>query len=284
MPSKTDFFRSETGHFHGQWRLKGRIKDILFDARLRWEWMGLLAGGRMNEAPARNILIAAVEVPSRKADLKQVMQKLSRTRHKVTTIYAPCSTGKGKFQNINDGLRDVDLSPFDWMILVDDDIAFDEGFLDRFIYLAEATSLQVCMPAHKFRSNQTFNLTVRHWASLVRFTCFVESGPVTAFRKPMFPHVFPFPELKWAWGTDIAWSETARELGLSIGIVDGTPVRHLRPVGGSYDVRLATDEAEAFLAARNISRSRDDILQTVKTMSGADVLSAARRRQDILTA
>jgi hypothetical protein len=276
MLAQTDFFQSQTGHFHGQWRAKGRIKDLVFDARLAWDWVALGAAGRREDVPVRNILLAGVEVPSRQRDLQEVMRKLSNTRHNVTTICAPLLPGKGKFQNMNKGLGKVDLGAFEWLILVDDDITFPEDFLDKFIYLAEMTNLQICMPAHKFRSNQTFDLTVRHWASMVRLTHFVESGPLTAFRRPMFSYIFPFPELKWAWGTDIAWSETARNLGFSLGIVDGTPIRHLRPVGGSYDVRLATDEAETFLAQRNITRSRDDILKTVKSISGAKVRLSGR--------
>lgn len=275
MRQKTDFFRSDSGHFHGQWRAKGRVKDILYDARLAVDWSYLQASGRMKHLPARRILVVGVEIPARRQDLIEVIAKLSRTRHIVTGLSVPCGEGLGKFQNLNRGLRDIDLAAYDWVIVVDDDIAFGEGFLDRFIYLAEITDLRICMPAHMFRSNQTFRLTSRQWGSMVRLTNFVESGPLTAFRQPMFAQIFPFPELQWAWGTDIAWSEAARRLGLRIGVLDGTPIRHLRPVGGSYDIRLATDEAEAYLTGLEITRQREDILKTVKTISGIKLWESA---------
>ena len=274
--SGTDFYRSVSGAFHGQWRAKGRLKDALFDARVALEWRRL--SGAITTIPSRSVLIAGVEVPERSADLHSVFRQMSQSRHHVITKALPLVRGKGKFQNINTGLRDLNLQQFDWIVLVDDDVELPADFLDKFLYLSEATDLHICMPAHRFRSNQTFRLTARHWRGMVRITHFVESGPITAFRRSMFEHTFPFPELTWAWGTDIAWSELALEMGLRIGIVDGTPIRHVRPVGNSYNITHATEEAEAFLAAKRIDRPRRDILFTVQTLSGANVLAEARNR------
>jgi hypothetical protein len=199
--------------------------------------------------------------------MKNVMQALSRTHHNVTAKFAPLGEGRGKFHNINACLEGVDMGGYDWLIVVDDDIAFADGFLDNFIYLAESANLQICQPAHKFRSYQSFELTLRQWGSLVRVTHFVECGPFTAFHKQIFPHVLPFPNLRWAWGTDIAWSEIARNKGFKIGIVDATPIRHLRPVAVSYEGRTATDEARAFLQQACVTQNRYEILQTVKVIS-----------------
>jgi hypothetical protein len=272
----TDFYRSDSGAFHGQWRAKGRLKDALFDARLALEWRRL--GRTMQTFPARTVLISGVEIPERKNELLAVFERMSSSRHHVTTRAVPCAPGKGKFQNLNEGLRGLDLEQFDWMVLVDDDVELPNDFLDKFLYLSEAADLHICMPAHRFRSNQTFQLTARHWGGMVRITQYVESGPITAFRRSMYRHILPFPELKWAWGTNIGWGESALKMGYRIGIVDGTPIRHVRPVGKSYDVRLATEEAEAFLAAEGIVRPRREILSTVKTLSGADILTEMRGR------
>jgi len=273
----TDFYRSTSGAFHGQWRAKGRLKDALFDAKLALEWKRLRRVVRT--VPVRRVLISGVAIPERTEQLHSVFDRMSNSQHHVTTKAVPCLQGKGKFQNLNAGLRDLDLDHFDWMVLVDDDVEFPDGFLDKFLYLSEVANLHICMPAHRFRSYQTFRLTARHWGGMVRITQYVESGPITAFSRTMFPHIFPFPELKWAWGTNIGWGESARRMGYCIGIVDGTPIQHLRPVGGSYDVRLATEEAEAFLAAEGIARSRQEILSTVKTLSGADIRAQMRARR-----
>lgn len=267
----TDFFRSTSGAYHGEWRMKGRLKDALFDARLALEWRGLSRS--LQTMPARKVLIAGVEIPDRREQLQSVFEQMSNSRHHVVAKALPLVEGKGKFQNVNAGLWGLDLEQFDWVVLIDDDIEVPPDFLDRFLYLSEASDLQICMPAHRFRSNQTFRLTGRHWGCLVRLTHFVESGPITAFRRPLFRHIFPFPELKWAWGTDIGWSELARDMGYRIGIVDGTPIRHVRPVGSAYNVSLATAEAEAFLADEGIARPRSEILSTLKVLSGSDIRS-----------
>ncbi len=52
------------------------------------------------------------------------------------------------------------------------------------------------------------------------------------------------------WGLDGAWSATAAERGWAIGVIDATPIRHLRPVAASYPRDAAIAEAEAFLDGR----------------------------------
>jgi hypothetical protein len=52
------------------------------------------------------------------------------------------------------------------------------------------------------------------------------------------------------WGLDAHWGAVAAERGWRIGVVDATPVRHLRPVAGDYPRDAAVAEAEAFLDGR----------------------------------
>jgi hypothetical protein len=264
---ETDFFESNFGHTNGVWRAKGRLLDFAHSARLAVNpsYRGLRA--KATSHPQRRILITAVEVPKRAQDLQDVVKRLSCSHHDITLKIAPLLAGRGKFQNINAALEGVNLEVYDWIIIVDDDIAFENGFLDKFICVAELAQLDICMPAHKFRSNQAFDLTTRKWNTLARVTHFVESGPLTAFRRVTYPHILPFPEIRWAWGTDIAWSEMARERGFRMGIVDATPLKHLRPVAGSYDANIAMDGAKAFLASKGINRKRHEILASVETIS-----------------
>lgn len=265
----SSFFQSTYGLYNWKWRGKrlGPVKDFLFDARLWLNRSYLALQEKAEKQEKRNILVVGVEVPARAQDLQKVMKELAHTRHNVTAITATLAKGKGKFQNINDALKALDVNAYDWLIVVDDDIAMPAQFLDKFIYLAESADLQICQPAHRFRSYQSFEMTLRCWDSLVRLTHFVECGPLTAIRKPVFPHVLPFPELRWAWGTDIDWAEIARKENFRIGIIDATPIRHLRPVGASYDWKKAEDEAAGFLNSRGITRRREDILQTIKVIS-----------------
>jgi hypothetical protein len=48
----------------------------------------------------------------------------------------------------------------------------------------------------------------------------------------------------------VHWGAVAAERGWPIGVVDATPVRHLRPVASDYPRDAAIAEAEAFLDGR----------------------------------
>jgi hypothetical protein len=85
---------------------------------------------------------------------------------------------------------------------------------------------------------------------VARRTRFVEMGPVTAIAAPAFDALLPFPDVHMGWGLDAHWAAVAAEHDWALGIIDATPVRHTRPVGGGYDRDRAMAEARAFLADR----------------------------------
>ena len=85
---------------------------------------------------------------------------------------------------------------------------------------------------------------------LARRTRFVEIGPVTALSAKAAAELLPFPDLQMGWGLDARWSAIAAERGWPIGVIDATPIRHLRPVAASYPRDTAVAEAEAFLDGR----------------------------------
>ena len=183
---------------------RGVLTDALYDIRLAINpgfWTLTRSAASM---PVRRVHIASVDVPTRRDDLAAVLRALKNTRHDVTVSLVPLGQ-RGKFENINLALRDVDLSKVDWLIIVDDDIAFPPHFLDRFLCACETASLRIAQPAHRFRSYTSWELTQRVWNSLVHTTHFVECGPITAFHREVFPHVLPFPETRWAWGVDVVW-------------------------------------------------------------------------------
>lgn len=274
MTGHTDFFESQYGNYYNLplWRQRpmGVLTDFVYDVRLRFNKCYRQIARRIEQAPIRSILITGVNVPARSEDLHKVISALSNTRHHVTTRIAPLREGKGKFQNINSGLLGLVLEDYDWLVIIDDDIALPDHFLDTFIYLAEKADLSICQPAHRFRSYQSYAITQREWNTLARVTHYVESGPVTAFRREIYPYVFPFAELRWAWGTDVAWCEIARKQSLRVGIVDATPIGHLRPVGASYNGKLAREEATAHLERLGVTRKRSEILRTVEVISRTD--------------
>ena len=243
----------------------GLFADAAFDLRLAAGGGFRALARRAAAAPPRRVHVASVDVPARRADLQAVLRALRDTRHAVTVTLAPLGE-RGKFQNINLALREVDLGDVDWLVVVDDDIAFPPHFLDRFLYAAEAASLRIAQPAHRFRSHTTWAVTQRRWAGLVHTTHFVECGPVTAFHRDAFDAVLPFPETRWAWGLDVLWGETARRRDWRIGVVDATPIGHLRPVAQVYEHAAAAAEARALLQHYGVRRSNREILQTTAVL------------------
>ncbi len=213
-----------------------------------------------------NVLVVGVDVPSRSADLQKIFSRLRESRHTVTCIAAPLHKGLGKFQNINRALATCSLDEYDWLVVTDDDIDMPDSFLDTLLDLAMQEKVKICMPAHRFHSHFGFLITLRHWKSLVRITHFVECGPITAFHRDAFSACIPFPELRWAWATDVAWSQMAWDRNLPIGVVDACAVEHLRPVGASYSVDEALAEGEEYLQQAGVHRSRAEFLQNVRSV------------------
>ena len=260
-----DFFADPYGEKHGySWRSRalGRITDRVFDLPLLLRGQARRLRERAAMMPRRRILVASVEAPGRSAQLDQVLRALRQTRHHVAIALVPMAA-RGKFQNINLALQAHDLQEFDWLLVTDDDVAFPPRFLDTFIFLAELAGLQLCQPAHLFHSYVMFKLTYRRWNCLVRRTNFVECGPVTAFHRDIFPLVLPFPESRWAWGVDLHWSEQLRQQNRALGIVDATPIEHLKPVGDAYNFINAVTEAREFLKEIGFDRAKRDVLRTV---------------------
>lgn len=249
------------------WRARrfGRVADAIFDARLELNpsYRGLPS--LVAQGPIRKVLVTSVDVPARHADLEAVVRALQKSRHNVTAILTPLGD-RGKFQNINAGLLDVHLEEYDWLIVIDDDIDIPADFLDRFLCIAELTGLAICQPAHRFFSYTTWEVTQRVWNSLARVTGFVECGPVTAFHHSVFRHCLPFPGTRWAWGIDVLWSDLASEHGFRMGIIDGTPIGHLREVAGSYSRDAAIAEGHQLLAGHNVRRDSREMLKTFEVI------------------
>ena len=136
------------------------------------------------------------------------------------------------------------LDGFDWLLVVDDDVALPRGFLDAFVFLAERFDLAMAQPAHRWRSHAAWNVTRRRPFSLVRETAFVEIGPLCALRADTFETLLPFPPLRFGWGLDAHWSALARARGWRQGVIDATPIQHgLRRIASSYDPADAIDES-----------------------------------------
>ena len=252
-----DFLSGASGTVGGKRGAVRRARDAWLDAR------EALTGRRARLARAaaatpdrRRVLVVGIERPGMIMDAARA--ELRRSRHDVEIHTAP-PAARGKFENLNALLAAHPADGFDWLLVVDDDVALPHGFLDRFLHVAEVAGLRLAQPAHRLHSHAAWDITRRHAGVAARETTFVEIGPVTAFHRDTFATLLPFPELRMGWGLDSHWAAVARAHGWPIGIVDATPVGHtLAPVGAGYGRDDAIAEARAFLADRPYVR-RDEV-------------------------
>ena len=194
--------------------------------------------------------VVGVARPENERTVARLRRELQRSRHAVDVHLVAPAPGAGKWANVNAALAAAPLGDADWLLIVDDDVVLPRGFLDRFIALAEGFGFALAQPAHAFASHAAWDVTRRRPGVLARRTRFVEIGPVTALSRTAAAELLPFPDLQMGWGLDARWSAIAAERGWPIGVIDATPIRHLRPVASAYPRDAAIAEAEAYLDGR----------------------------------
>ncbi|HEY7076169.1 MAG TPA: glycosyltransferase [Solirubrobacteraceae bacterium] len=247
-PRDPDFLSGRSGTLGRRDALLGALRDAraglaALPARAR---LHLAARG----APRRRVHVVGVARAERERTVARLRRELARSRHDVEVHLAPGAPGAGKWENVNAALAAAPPDGADWVLVVDDDVVLPRGFLDRFLLVAERCGFRLAQPAHAHASHAAWDVTRRRPGVLAHRTRFVEIGPVTALSAEAAAALLPLPELKMGWGLDAHWSALAAERGWPIGVVDATPVRHLRPVASDYPRDAAIAEAEAFLDGR----------------------------------
>jgi hypothetical protein len=166
--------------------------------------------------------------------------------------------GKGsKFNLLNRLIHGKNMSDFDWIVVVDDDIAFEYGSLNAFLALAARAGMAIAQPAHTASSFSSHPITICQPLAIARLTTFVEIGPVFAVNRAWHSRVLPFPEDNgMGWGLDVAWSDLQTE-GARLGIIDWVPLLHLYPVARDYDTTEEESRLQESLRTRGFQSLRD---------------------------
>jgi GT2 family glycosyltransferase len=269
QPPAAEFMSGESGYVAGiRATTIAKLKDAVSDVARAPERRRLRHDASL-PGPRRRVLALAIERTGVANLLDATEAELLRSRHEVRFVRTDVGD-RGKFENLNallagsdptthpsnhgdkigDNPDPMDLD-YDWLLVIDDDVALPAGFLDQFLFLAERFELSIAQPAHRAYSHAAWRVTRRRRGSVVRETAFVEIGPVVAFQRRTFETLLPFPPLKAGWGLDAHWAALATQKAWRIGIVDATAIEHaLRPVAASYDASAAVAEAHEFLADR----------------------------------
>ena len=271
VPDSSSFLSGDAGDVTDAWRrAKRSAGELAFTA------VDALVGTRRRAArlararPRRDVLVIGVYRPG--SSIADMLPAVRSDRHNVRIALG--STGRGdpslgrqtvaedlgggKFENLNQVLRQTSSEGSDWVLVVDDDVRLPRAFLDGFVAVCEVFGLDLAQPAQTLRSHSAWKVTRRRPASLVRETRFVEIGPVTAFGRRAAAALMPFPELRYGWGLDLHWAALAEQRGWRLGVVDALPVRHESGlVAATYSREEAEAEAARFLTDRPYLSSKD---------------------------
>ncbi len=247
-PQEDDFLSGRSGTFGGRRAALLSLQDAVLDVRDRPR-AARLAHRARQRTPMRILVLSVARPGSR---FPAARAELERSRHHLTIATSDVN-GRGKFANLNALLAEHDLSTFDWVLVLDDDVTLPRHFLDAFIH--EAGPYALAQPAHRRRSHAAWPHTRRPLSLTgppARDTTFVEIGPVTAFGRQSFATLLPFPEsLQMGWGLDAHWAALLRDEGRRLGIVDAVPIGHTdAPAADAYSRDTAIAEARQFLKDR----------------------------------
>ncbi|WP_197277318.1 glycosyltransferase family 2 protein [Sphingomonas profundi] len=223
---------------------RARAIDLALDAALS-------ACASPPEPPGRAIVVLVPSDPARPQAVAPIVAELERCRHRIEVRV----DDRALWRSVKLNEAAAAASGRDWLLVCDDDVALPPGFVDRFIATAEAAGFLLAQPAHRMHSYASYAVTQRRAASLARRTCYVEIGPVVAIRAGLSRTILPVPETMHGWGVDILWADRARREGWPIGVIDATPIEHLRPLDrATFPAALADASRLLHQAAPAIDR------------------------------
>jgi len=164
--------------------------------------------------------------------------------HTVHTVTHP----KPKFTLLNDLLADV--SHFDAVLVLDDDVMLPRRFLDRYLKLVTQYKFALSQPARTRDSYIDHNFTLQMPGLVARSTRFVEIGPVFCIDREAFEIILPFDSRSpMGWGLDFVWPARIEKSGKRMGIIDALPVSHsLRKPLANYSRDKVENDMNKLLA------------------------------------
>ena len=164
-------------------------------------------------------------------------------------VPGPKWSGLRELLNTWDGWRE-----YDHVWLPDDDILASQDTISRMFEVAGAMELDLFAPALHEASHYAHFITMENRRFYGRWVGFVEimiPGFSTAALERLLP-TLDLSDTGWGWGLDSLWPKL---LGYrNVGIIDGTPVLHTRPVGQMRDPELGRrvlEESDRILTAND---------------------------------
>lgn len=204
--------------------------------------VGELRNSRRWSVEQRWIAVGQGEVPSEVAAVT------------VSVVRAP----RPRFELLNRLLVQDTVKQYDYVLVCEDGVRLQDGFLDRYLELVGRHDLALAQPARTHGSLINHRIVEQMEGLDARQTRFVEISPLFSIRRDALDVLLPFDEASpMGWGYDFVWPVVMEAAGLRMGIVDATPVTHdLRGLPAYYDLAAEQRVMKAFLDERpHVSRA-----------------------------
>lgn len=175
----------------------------------------------------------------------------------IPNTYLVLDSPLPKFTIINQ--LTLDAMDFDWIIIADDDIEMDDGFLDNYIALCEQFDFALSQPSRTSDSYIDHSFVEQMPGIDARRTRFVEIGPLVCVRRDAMALLMPFDsDVGMGWGLDFIWPLLIEGANLRMGIVDAIPIAHrLRPPVSVYSRANANKQMSLLLSKKKYLLTRE---------------------------
>jgi hypothetical protein len=132
-----------------------------------------------------------------------------------------------KMAILNRLLSDIELADYEYVMVLDDDIVIPDGFVDRYLEIKASRGFALSQPARTHSSYIDHYFVAQLMGIESRQTNFVEIGPLFVVSRSAYSLILPLDERPpMGWGLDFVWPVLIERHGLSMGIIDASPVEH----------------------------------------------------------
>lgn len=147
-----------------------------------------------------------------------------------------------KFENFYHFLHHYDISQYESMWVVDDDIIMDTSSINKMFFLFSKYKLWLAQPSFGDGSRISWDITRCNPDCILRFTNFVENG-VTIYSRKILPLLIrTFNDARTGFGVDLIWPKLLGYPKRKIAVIDAVTCYHPKGDQSSLDKIIPRDQ------------------------------------------
>lgn len=140
-----------------------------------------------------------------------------------------------KFDNFYHFIKHNNISQYEAIWVVDDDIIIDTSSINKMFTLFSRYNLWLAQPSFINGGRISWNITQKHPDCILRFTNFVENG-VTVYSSKILPQLMEtFKDARTGFGVDLIWPKLLGYPKNKIAIIDAISCSHPKGNHSSLD-------------------------------------------------